>query len=106
MHDEPTILVVDDNQDLLETFAMILKRHGFCVETAENGASAVDKFKKHTFDVTLMDIVMPEMNGVEAFRKIKEMEPGAPVILMTAYSDEDLIETAKTEGVNHIINYQ
>lgn len=104
MHDEPTILVVDDNQDLLETFAMILKRRGFCVETAENGASAVDKFREQTFDVTLMDIVMPEMNGVEAFRKIKEMEPGAPVILMTAYSDEDLIETARTEGVNHIIN--
>ncbi|MCJ7605680.1 MAG: response regulator [Dehalococcoidales bacterium] len=104
MHDEPTILVVDDNQDLLETFAMILKRRGFSVQTALNGALAVDKFKEQTFDVTLMDIVMPEMNGVEAFRKIKEMEPGAPVILMTAYSDEDLIETARTEGVNHIIN--
>jgi DNA-binding NtrC family response regulator len=104
MHDEPTVLVVDDNQDLLETFAMILKRRGFSVETAENGALAVDKFREQTFDVTLMDVVMPEMNGVEAFKKIKEMEPGASVILMTAYSDEELLETARSLGVNHIIN--
>ncbi len=104
MKDEPTILVVDDNEDLLETFAMILKRRGFSVETADNGAAAVDKFKDQEFDVTLMDIVMPEMNGVEAFRKIKEMQPEASVILMTAYSDEDLIKTAKDQGVRRIIN--
>ena len=104
MQEEPTILVVDDNVDLLETFAMILKRRGFNVETAENGAAAVEKFREHTYDITLMDIVMPEMNGVDAFKKIKELEPGAPVILMTAYSDENLIETARTEGVNHILN--
>ena len=103
MNREPTILVVDDNEDLLETFAMILKRRGFSVETASNGISAVDKFKEHDFDVTLMDIVMPEMNGVEASRKIKESQPEAPIILMTAYSDEDLIQMARKEGVRRII---
>jgi DNA-binding NtrC family response regulator len=104
MNDEPTILIVDDNEDLLQTFALILKRRGFCVETAGNGISAVDKFKEQTFDVTLMDIVMPEMNGVEAFKKMKEVQPGAPVILMTAYSDEELLQTAKEEGVRKIIH--
>jgi DNA-binding NtrC family response regulator len=104
MTDVTTILVVDDNEDLLETFAMILKRRGFSVETADNGAAAVDKFKEQSFDVTLMDIVMPEMNGVEALRRIKEIQPEAPVILMTAYSDEDLIQVAREEGVRHIIH--
>ena len=104
MSDSPTILVVDDNQDLLETFAMILKRRGFTVETAPDGAAAVDKFREQTFDVTLMDVVMPEMNGVEALKKIRELEPGAPVFLMTAYSDEELIETARSEGVNEVIS--
>jgi DNA-binding NtrC family response regulator len=104
MKDEPTILIVDDNQDLADTFAMILKRRGFSVETAGNGMSAVDKFKEQNYDVTLMDIVMPEMNGVEAFKKIKELQPGAPVILMTAYSDEELIQTAREEGVHQIIH--
>jgi len=101
---EPTILIVDDNEDLLQTFAMILKRRGFLVETAGDGTSAVDKFREQNFDVTLMDVVMPEMNGVEAFKKIKEMRPGAPVILMTAYSDEELIQTARDEGVRQIIS--
>jgi DNA-binding NtrC family response regulator len=104
MKDEPTILVVDDNEDLLETFAMILRRRGFIVETADNGAKAIDKFKEHDFDVTLMDIVMPEMNGVEAFRKIREMVPEASIILMTAYSDEEMIQSAKKEGVNKVIS--
>jgi DNA-binding NtrC family response regulator len=104
MKDEPTILVVDDNTDLLETFAMILRRRGFIVETAENGTSAVDKFKEHEYDVTLMDIVMPDMNGVEAFRKIREMVPDASIILMTAYSDEEMIQSAKNEGVNKVIS--
>jgi len=104
MNDKPKILVVDDNQDLLETFAMILKRRGYSVQTAGNGISAVDKFKDQQFDVTLMDIVMPEMNGVDAFKKIKEMQPGTPIILMTAYSDEELIQTARDEGANQIIH--
>jgi two-component system response regulator HydG len=104
MKDKPTILVVDDNQDLLETFAMILKRRGYQVQTAVNGISAVDKFKKQNFDVTLMDIVMPEMNGVDAFKKIKQMQPEAPIILMTAYSDEDLVQNAKDEGVRQILH--
>jgi DNA-binding NtrC family response regulator len=104
MTEQPTILVVDDNKDLLETFAMILKRRGFSVETADNGAIAVDKFKEQYYDVTLMDIVMPEMNGVEALRHIREMYPEATVILMTAYSEEELIKMAIGEGAHHIVH--
>ncbi len=104
MKDKPTILVVDDNQDLLETFAMILKRRGYSVQTAGDGLSAINKFKEQDFDVTLMDIVMPEMNGVDAFKKIKEIQPEAPIILMTAYSDEELIQNARDEGVCNIIH--
>jgi len=102
---EPTsVLVVDDNEDLLSTFSLILKQRGFNVDTAEDGAQAVDKFKLHHFDVTLMDIVMPEMNGVEAFLKIKEMCPDAMVILMTAYSEDELIRTAVDEGAHCVVN--
>ena len=104
MTDQASILVVDDNEDLLETFSLILKRRGFSVDTAENGVSAVDKFKMHHFDVTLMDIVMPEMNGVEAFRKIREISPGATVILMTAYSEEELIKAALDEGAHGVVH--
>jgi DNA-binding NtrC family response regulator len=104
MSPEPTILVVDDNEDLLETFALILKRRGFAVETAGNGAAAIAKFRERDFDVTLMDIVMPEVDGVAALRKIREIEPDAPVILMTAYSDEEMLRTARDEGVRCILS--
>lgn len=104
MSDTPTVLVVDDNEDLLTTFSLILKRRGFHVETAENGASAVNKSREQQFDVTLMDIVMPGMNGVDAFRKIREMHPGATVIMMTAYSEEELIQIARDEGAHCVVH--
>jgi two-component system response regulator HydG len=103
MSHELTILVVDDNADLLETFAMIFKRRGFLVETAANGLSAVNKYKERRFDVALMDIVMPGMNGVEASRRIKDMDPGATIILMTGYSDEALLKTARDESACYIV---
>ncbi len=58
MRDRTRVLVVDDNADLLNTLSLILKRSGFSVDTAEDGLSAVDKFKTQAFDVTLMDIVI------------------------------------------------
>jgi len=98
MKEQARILVVDDNADLLRTLALILKRSGYTVDIAEDGVSAVEKFKSHNFDLALMDIVMPRMDGVEAFRKIRESKPGARVILMTAYSDDELIKSALDQG--------
>ena len=104
MVEQSSVLVVDDNEDLLETFSKILKRRGFNVETAEDGVSAVDKFKTHHYDVILMDIVMPRMNGVEAFRRIREICPDARVILMTAYSEDELIRAALDEGAQQVVH--
>jgi DNA-binding NtrC family response regulator len=92
------ILVVDDNEDLLYTFSLVLKKRGFYVETATDGLIAAEMYLKGDYDVTLMDIVMPVLNGVEAFRLIREKDPEASVILMTGYSDEDLIQLALDEG--------
>jgi DNA-binding NtrC family response regulator len=97
------ILVVDDNEDLLATFTKILNRKGFYVETATNGSTAIDRYSKGDFDVTSMDIIMPDLNGVEAFRLIREIDPQAVVILMTGYSDEDLIQLAMGEGAQSIL---
>lgn len=104
MNEKASVLVVDDNADLLNTFSLILKMKGFNVDTAENGLSAVNKFKKRSFDVILMDLIMPQMNGVEAFRKIREINPGARVILMTAYYEEDEIKTALNEGAYRTVH--
>ena len=103
MKEQASVLVVDDNSDLLDTFSLILKRKGYNVDTAEDGLSAVDKYREQNFDVILMDIIMPRMNGVEAFRRIREINPGARVILMTAYYEEEQIKAALDEGVYRAI---
>ena len=94
-----SILVVDDNVELVETFSSIFERCGYNVDKATDGLSAVEKFKEHSFDVTLMDIVMPGINGVDTFRRMRNINPLARVILMTAYHEEEEVKTALDEGV-------
>jgi CheY-like chemotaxis protein len=98
MKQQANILVVDDNKDLLNTFALILKRKGYVVDTAEDGAQALEKFNAHHYDVILMDAIMPKMNGFEALHKIRESDPNAKIILMTAYCEESQIQKVLDEG--------
>jgi DNA-binding NtrC family response regulator len=104
MSEPINVLIVDDNEDLLKTLTLILKRHGFNVETAANGLSAMDMFRRGEFDVTLMDVIMPEMNGVEVLHHIHEIDPEARVILMTACSEEDLMAAALKEGAYCVVH--
>ena len=98
MKDMVKILVVDDNSDLLNTFALILKRQGYIVDTAEDGRQAVLKFRTHQFDIVLMDVVMPNMDGIEALHQMKAIDPGPKIILMTAYCEEEQLQKVVKEG--------
>lgn len=98
------VLLVDDNEDLLDTFTQILRKKGFYVETANNGLAAVDRYFRGDFDITLMDIVMPELNGVEALRHIRKVDAAAPVILMTGYSEDELVQMAIDEGARCVLH--
>ena len=83
--------------------AFVLKRKGFFVTTAKNGLEAVNKVKEQFFKLIFMDIKMPHMNGVEAYKRIKKISPETTVIMMTAYAVEDLVEEAIQEGASGII---
>ena len=104
MPEPASVLVTDDNSDLCETFSLILKRQGFDADTASDGPSAVKKFTMHHSDVILLDFVMPEMNGLEAFRRIRQIDPAAKAILMTAYCEEELMKEALDEGIRCVIS--
>jgi len=97
------ILIVDDNQSLSRNTALILGRKGYAVETAENGLEAIEKAKDNPFNMIFMDIKMPLMDGVEAHRRIKQIQPDAVVMMMTAYAVEDLIQQALEEGAYGIL---
>jgi CheY-like chemotaxis protein len=82
------ILVVDDYADARDLLAIVLEYAGFEVRAAASGEEAVDLVRQHPFDVVIMDVFMPGMDGVEATRRIKA-EPGLgdlPVIAYTARS--------------------
>ena len=93
------VLVVDDESSLLLTLAANLELEGFGIASASTGERALELLARERFDLVLTDVRMPGMNGVELFRRIREVEPELPVILMTAFAVESLIEDAITEGV-------
>lgn len=92
------ILVVDDEQNLTFLLEGILESKGYEVEAANSGIEAIEKAQKTFYDLCLLDIRMPGMNGVEVFLKIKEISPLTRVIMMTAYAVEDLIDVALKQG--------
>ena len=97
--DKIDILVADDDADMTETLSDILSTSGIQVEIAHDGLQALKKVKTKKFDMVLMDIKMPKMNGVECFKRIKKIRPQTTVILMTAYAAHDLISETLVRGV-------
>jgi len=67
---------VDDNESLCKTLSFILNRKGYTTTVANNGQETIKLTEETPFDLTLMDIRMPGMNGVEAFKKINGLRPG------------------------------
>jgi two-component system chemotaxis response regulator CheY len=86
MSTKKTILLVDDDIDLLENTAFMVKSMGCDVITAENGIDAVEKYKEIKPSLVIMDIRMPKMDGYEAYFKIKQFDSDAKIILITAYT--------------------
>ncbi|TFG70199.1 MAG: response regulator [Anaerolineales bacterium] len=97
------ILIVDDNLSQGKTMAAILMRIGHAVTIAIDGLEAIQKVKESPYDIVFMDIKMPVMNGVEAYRQIKIIRPGTVVMMMTAYAMEELVQQALDEGAYGIL---
>lgn len=81
------ILVVDDEENIRFLFKEELEEEGYQVEMASNGFEAIDKVRASKFDVVVMDIKMPGMDGIQALNEIKNMVKDQPVILCSAYGE-------------------
>jgi two-component system response regulator HydG len=97
------ILVADDDPGMARTVCDILRRRGWTATEVHSGEEAVEAATTHSYAAVLMDVRMPGLNGVEAFRVIREAQPQTPVILMTAYAEPDLLDAAEREGVLQIL---
>ena len=98
LHEKALILVVDDQFSDRETIKAILEDKGYRVATANDGTEAIEMVKSRHYDIIFLDVRLPDMNGVETFEQVKEIDPKAAVIMMTGYTEEDLVREAINEG--------
>jgi len=103
------ILLADDTAVNLALATKLLKKRGHDITAVENGLQAFESFKENSFDVVLMDIHMPVMDGLESTAKIREYEssqpsrPATPIIAMTANNEQSDHITYLNSGMNGII---
>ena len=105
MSKELRILIVDDDQRMTKTLVDILRAKGYQVEAANSAAKALERVlagpeeAEGPFGCVLTDVKMSGMNGVELSQAIKALDPGLPVILMTAFAPDDLVKAGLESGV-------
>lgn len=101
MDKQVSILLVDDEKDFIEPVAYWLRSKGYLTSMVNDGRQALSEIGKNRPDIVFMDINMPEMDGLEALRKIRENDKDLPVILLTAaFGDETKIVQARNLGVS------
>jgi PAS domain S-box-containing protein len=99
------VLVADDDLGICRTLKEILEQDGCEVETAQDGAEALEKLGAREFDAVLTDVVMPHMDGHELYMAIQRRWPGMPVLMMTAfhYDKDHIIKRSRVAGLETVI---
>ncbi len=98
------ILVVDDETVFCELLATLLKSHGHEVVTATNGRQALELFKQHRPQFTMLDLRMPEMGGLEVLKQIRAIDTKAAVMILTAWGSDALELQARNLGVTDFLS--
>ena len=95
--------MVDDEKVLRETLALVLREAGYEVLEEENGAEALNRLARESFDLVLCDMVMPGTDGITVLKKTRELDPSLPMVLMTAFGTvRDAVEAMKQGAVDYI----
>ena len=106
MLDLPTramIYVVDDDSDVLGSLQFLLETDGFTVRTFKSGAALLGDQASDHADCFVIDYKMPNMNGLDLAKRLRNRNISAPIILITGHPDEQITERAATAGVHHVL---
>jgi CheY-like chemotaxis protein len=98
------ILLVDDNSEFLDSTKDVLEDELYEVMAVDSGTAALKYVETYDFDVVIMDLKMPGMSGIEAFKEMKKIKSNLNVIICTAYMMENAINRALNEGARAVIN--
>jgi len=97
------VLVVDDDKILQQSVRQALEYHHFSVDVADNGKEAVNRVYGQKYDLVVMDVNMPEMDGIQALVEIKKHDPSVIVLILTAYSNvTDAVKAVKEGAYNYL----
>ncbi len=99
-----SVLVVDDEINLCRIIGAKLARSGYNVVAVHDGMQAVEKVRDSDFDVVLLDLILPKMDGLRALAEIRSMRDALPVIVMTACESAEALEQARSYGVSAYVN--
>jgi two-component system response regulator HydG len=99
----PRLLVVDDEADTCANLSDILSELGYQVDVAYDGPSALELVRRTAYDVALLDLKMPGMDGLELYRRIKELQAGTVAIVVTAYASSHTAQEALAAGAWRIL---
>lgn len=92
------VFIVDDDRDFADSIADVLELRGHEVEVAVSGEEAVERYSKHRFDITFMDVRLPGKNGVDSLLEIRQQDDRAKIVVMTGYSVHQLLDQAVKNG--------
>jgi DNA-binding NtrC family response regulator len=103
-HKKIRILVVDDEMSIRESLSGWLQQDGYQVETAPGGPEALAKTQENHYDIMLLDVKMPEMDGLTLLKRLKEVDPDTLIVMMTAHGDiHDAVEAMKLGAYDYLL---
>jgi len=104
MSENPRILVIDDDENVRKILSAVLVREGYSVDTAKNGEEAIEKSKRNFYNMALIDIRLPDMEGTKLLTTMKETVPKMVKLIMTGYPTLDnAVESVNRSADGYLI---